>query len=129
MNKAAGEQPLPKGKGRAVGPLVIEDIQARLKKGEGTYGEELKTFNGRDGMLDLYQELLDSCLYIRQVMEENRATKVLWYLTEAVVEFGAPMINVGKYRVCLYCKDTSGWHSDSCLWYRLKKLVEGEHDE
>ena len=34
-------------------------------------GTALQPFNGRDALRDLYEELLDACTYIRQVIEER----------------------------------------------------------
>jgi hypothetical protein len=50
---------------------VLSDIKQRAEKGMETYGEELKAHNGRDALIDAYQEALDLCLYLRQVIEER----------------------------------------------------------
>jgi len=76
------EQPMPQGTGREIAPLVIEDIEARMKKGEETYGERLRAFNGRDATLDAYEEALDFAIYMRQRMEENAKIK-LWIHIES----------------------------------------------
>lgn len=52
--------------------LVALDIEARARKGEAKYGERLRAFNGRDASLDLYQEITDSVMYLRQIIEEDR---------------------------------------------------------
>lgn len=51
--------------------MVIEDLRKREQKGIASYGDMLHTNNGRDAMLDLYEELLDACQYIKQVMMER----------------------------------------------------------
>ena len=71
MMKAAERQPDPKPGCKAVGPLVLADMQARIDAGMERYGRPLETFNGRDAMWDAYQEVLDLCMYLRQVIEEN----------------------------------------------------------
>lgn len=56
----------------AIAPLVYGDLEARVKQGLQTYGEVLTTNNGRDALWDLYEELLDACMYIRQAIEERK---------------------------------------------------------
>ena len=58
---------------RAVGlESIAEDTEARIRLGEKKYGTRLKAHNGRDAMLDLYQEILDGCNYARQLVIENK---------------------------------------------------------
>ena len=54
-----------------VGDLVKADIEKRIAKGVETYGERLQTHNGRDALIDAYEEALDLCMYLRQVIEER----------------------------------------------------------
>ena len=42
------------------------------------YETPLQTFNGRDGLVDAYQEALDLCVYLRQVLEEREAQVPHW---------------------------------------------------
>lgn len=51
--------------------LVMKDLADRMVKGVETYGTPLQANNGRDAMQDLYEELLDACCYIKQVIEER----------------------------------------------------------
>lgn len=53
--------------------LVIADIEERRRVGIQRYGTPLQTFNGRDALIDLYQELLDAAMYTRQLIEERKA--------------------------------------------------------
>jgi hypothetical protein len=69
---ATKEEPNPKGSGVDVTNLVKEDLEKRAKEGERKYGERLTTFNGRDALIDAYQEVLDLALYLRQLIEETR---------------------------------------------------------
>jgi hypothetical protein len=39
------------------------------------YGKTLQTFNGRDALTDAYQESLDLCMYLRQMIEERNQMK------------------------------------------------------
>lgn len=60
------------GTGPEVFALVREDLAVRASVGMETYGVRLRCFNGRDALWDLYEELLDACVYIRQRIEEDR---------------------------------------------------------
>lgn len=51
--------------------MVINDLEVRLAVGIQRYGTPLQPHNGRDGLRDLYEELLDACCYVRQVIEER----------------------------------------------------------
>lgn len=55
----------------AVWALVIADMQARDAEGRRKYGTPLQPFNGRDALVDAYQEGLDLVVYLRQVLEER----------------------------------------------------------
>jgi len=81
---AAKVQPMPTGNGidvaveaakdiRAMGlDNIAEDTEARIRLGEKKYGTRLKAHNGRDAMLDLYQEVLDGINYAKQLVIENK---------------------------------------------------------
>lgn len=56
---------------KPVGEYLIKDIKSRMESGKKTYGEYLFTDNGRDAILDLYEELMDACFYIKQFMLER----------------------------------------------------------
>lgn len=50
---------------------VAADIQARKEVGLKKYGTVLQANNGRNSMLDAYQEGLDMANYLRQSIEEG----------------------------------------------------------
>lgn len=56
---------------QSVTDLVIKDLQIRRESGKEKYGTELMTHNGRDPAKDLYQELLDAVVYLRQELQER----------------------------------------------------------
>lgn len=56
---------------KSIQELVIEDMEKRRELGKKNYGTELYPNNGRDALQDLYEELLDACMYIKQVIVEN----------------------------------------------------------
>lgn len=80
--EATAHQPTPKGTGTAITPLVIADLEARSAAGAIKYGEPLRANNGRDALVDAYQEALDLAQYIRQELEERKRT-CTWAQAEA----------------------------------------------
>lgn len=52
------------------GLLVADDLVARAQVGFDRYGTYLGADNGRDALVDAYQELLDAYVYIEQRMQE-----------------------------------------------------------
>lgn len=68
---AAKIQPTPNGSGTPIVDLVKIDLDRRAFVGEQKYGEKLKAFNGRDALMDAYQESLDLACYLRQAIEER----------------------------------------------------------
>lgn len=70
-------QSLPNKGDESVTDLVIRDLLTRREAGTKKYGTELQTFNGRDAMVDLYQELLDAVMYTRQALAEGDKIKLI----------------------------------------------------
>lgn len=71
-NPAACAQPAPQPNDRPnVVDLVVKDLQDRAEVGLAKYGVKLQPFNGRNALMDAYQEALDLCMYLRQAMEEQ----------------------------------------------------------
>jgi hypothetical protein len=71
-NDAARPQPPPTGNGTPILELVAADLRARSEVGTRKYGTILRANNGRDALMDAYQEALDLCMYLRQAIEERR---------------------------------------------------------
>lgn len=68
----AREQPPPTpSTGPSVWALVLEDMRARDAAGAAKYGTRLQTGNGRDFLLDAYQEALDLAVYLRGAIYER----------------------------------------------------------
>lgn len=59
------------GKGWMVTVSVCDDLQRRSDVGKKRYGTSLRTFNGRSAALDAYEESLDMCQYIKQLIMEK----------------------------------------------------------
>lgn len=67
---AARPAPIESG-GPAIWDLVIADMRARDQVGAARYGTRLRPNNGRDALIDAYQEALDLCCYLRQAIFER----------------------------------------------------------
>lgn len=66
------EQPMPRRvPGVDMQELVIGDMKDRYSLGVARYGMGVRVGNGRDMLRDLYEELLDACVYARGLMEER----------------------------------------------------------
>lgn len=63
-------QPTPTEE-KPVWDLVIEDMRQRDFEGRRKYGTPLQASNGRDALVDAYQEALDLCVYLRQEIERR----------------------------------------------------------
>lgn len=67
-------KPQPKGIKTDQPPVVdyvIHDLLDRKEFGIKKYGVYLTAFNGRNSLIDLYQELLDAAIYVRQKINED----------------------------------------------------------
>lgn len=66
------DQPPPSPNDRpAVWGLVIDDMRRRDQVGRERYGTPLQPHNGRDALVDAYQEALDLAVYLRQEIAER----------------------------------------------------------
>ena len=72
LNREGDTQPMPVASDSPVmHDLVIADLNRRLSVGVERYGQPLQAHNGRDALTDLYEELLDACVYLKQVIWER----------------------------------------------------------
>lgn len=55
----------------AVTDLVVADLKERMEMGIEKYGMPLQPENGRDPLIDAYQEIMDLALYMRQMIYEK----------------------------------------------------------
>lgn len=94
MSAATTDQPTPTGDGPEVWPPLIDSLQeqiprlsptdariamaivadcrARDRLGRERYGTPLRAHNGRDALVDAYQEALDLLAYLGQLAIERR---------------------------------------------------------
>ncbi|MFM2153806.1 MAG: hypothetical protein RL199_2241 [Pseudomonadota bacterium] len=74
MSDVVREQAAPEANGLpAVWELVLADMAARDADGRQKYGVPLQPFNGRDPLVDAYQESLDQSVYLRSAIFERAA--------------------------------------------------------
>lgn len=67
------DQPMPTFSDRPfIHDLVAADIAARGELGKRRYGTKLQAFNGRSSLQDAYEEGLDLCCYLKQLIEEEK---------------------------------------------------------
>ena len=55
---------------QSIQELVRLDLVYREKLGKERYGTSLHAYNGREAIVDAYEDALDLCCYLRQVIEE-----------------------------------------------------------
>jgi hypothetical protein len=53
-------------------PQIEDDVRDRLEFGLRKYGKPLRSHNGRNPLLDAYQEILDALVYFIQAMVESQ---------------------------------------------------------
>lgn len=70
--------------GPAIWDLVIADMHERDQSGRAKYGTPLQAGNGRDALVDAYQEALDLAVYMRQAMAEDWRGRALRAEAEVV---------------------------------------------
>jgi len=72
VHRLSDPEPAPtKNNLPAVWDLVITDMQSRDQFGLDKYKTRLQPHNGRDALVDVYQEILDAAVYIRQLIYER----------------------------------------------------------
>lgn len=71
---ATADQGHPTGNGEDVTERVIADLSQRKESGTRKYGQPLRAFNGRNALIDAYQESLDLTVYLRQrIIEDGKS--------------------------------------------------------
>lgn len=70
-NSATKHEPEPVGNGQIIIDLVEKDLRDRAEVGKEKYGTYLRANNGRNSLMDAYQEVLDLAMYLRQLIYEK----------------------------------------------------------
>lgn len=74
-NLSTPEPPPTATTGPAIWMLVVCDMLDRHEAGVAKYGTPLQADNGRDPLVDAYQEALDLAVYLRQEIERRRMAR------------------------------------------------------
>ena len=80
------DQPAPDGGRGNVQALVRADLEERERVGVERYGTPLRLFNGRDALVDAYQEAMDLTVYLRQAIAERDSGALSGVLREVQAE-------------------------------------------
>lgn len=85
---ATAQQPAPRATGRRpTWELVVEDMKARDQLGRDRYGAPLQPGNGRNSLVDAYQEVLDLAVYLRNAIEDAQdMADTLNYVTDKLAK-------------------------------------------
>jgi hypothetical protein len=79
------KQPPPRENNRTpVWFLVIDDMLDRDRSGRAKYGTPLQARNGRNSLMDAYQESLDQAVYLRQAIEERAHEPLAWIILRTI---------------------------------------------
>lgn len=71
-NRLGDSQPMPTINDELdIQSRVIADIEARRQLGIRRYGTALQPHNGRDALLDAYEEAIDLTMYLKQAIVER----------------------------------------------------------
>lgn len=76
---------------------LADDLRVRAEVGRKKYGTLLMAYNGRDPIVDAYQEALDLVMYLRQAREEARgvgSVTVLQMYYEAALALAFDLRNI-----------------------------------
>lgn len=71
------------GIGDNVIPRVLSDMRDRDTVGRERYGTPLTSGNGRDHLIDAYQEMLDACVYLMNELDEHGVGLTTHFTEEA----------------------------------------------
>ncbi len=71
MKRANDPEPLPREGEQRVLDFVLESLIDRAEIGKRKYGTYLETHNGRDALIDAFQEALDLVMYLGQAVMER----------------------------------------------------------
>lgn len=123
------EQPLPARGQVDVTEALIAHLRERQAKGIEKYGRPLETFNGRDMLLDAFQESLDQSQYLLgKILEGDELVRLL---RELVAPKDAGVRKVGPMYECVHC-GARHWHSqgvehgEQCPVRQARALLPGD---
>jgi len=90
-------QPEPNGGGQVVALSLMSKLIQRADIGVATYGQPLRTFDGRVNLYDALDEALDLAVYIeKEILERQQLDYTVKLLKRVVAAWDAPLQDVGK---------------------------------
>jgi hypothetical protein len=105
------DQPAPVPNERpAIADLVLADVAERKRLGVERYGVALQAGNGRDALVDGYQEALDLVMYLRQAIEER--DQAARFATGGLLPVGA-RLHIGEDGCTLLVPAVTGLPADA----------------
>jgi hypothetical protein len=112
LDREGDSQPMPLANDSTdIQTLVIQDIEKRRELGISRYGVALQANNGRDALLDAYEEAMDLTIYLKQALTERDAESVS--ITPLVDEMTG---KVSIHKVLKAAKVASGFSDANRLW-------------
>lgn len=118
LKQREGDQPLPViNDAPDIQTQVVADIADRRQVGISRYGTALQPHNGRDALRDLYEELLDAVMYVKQVMVERGELPTKKDIMAALNNEGAYCgdCDFEGGLACEGCSRTLGGYADAIL--------------
>lgn len=116
------DQPPPQKSSGDVWKLVITDMEERRQLGIKRYGTPVQPHNGRDALIDAYQEVLDTAVYLRQAIEERHGGNLNSELSKAVINMRRVL--AGESLDAVYGDDNiGGYTSWECNEYDKDIIV------
>lgn len=117
---ATMKQPKPRGSGKPIYEMVINDIKERAETGREKYGEPLKANNGRKPLVDMYQEMLDGVQYLKQHLVEEEETMIT-QMYRQLEESGKDVImsNIGGFTPCLIYKEEDPYGVETIVEFKF----------
>lgn len=101
-NREGDTQPMPQVNDHPdIQSQVIADIEARREVGIKRYGTALQPHNGRDALVDAYEEVLDLACYLKQRIVEDESARMAWLVayTEALEDMIKDMSPIHHQRL------------------------------
>ena len=101
-NREGDTQPMPQVNDHPdIQSQVIADIEARREVGIKRYGTALQPHNGRDALVDAYEEVLDLACYLKQRIVEDESERMAWLVayTEALEDMIKDMSPIHHQRL------------------------------
>lgn len=88
-----------------VNQLMIAEARERDAQGEKKYGVALRAFDGRDSMIDAYQEVMDLVVYLKKAVIEATHRKAPKEVTRVFEDhYINALLQWGKMRKTIYAR-------------------------